>query len=540
MKGTADPEMRPDRAPASGETPPSSTSVEEALTRLAGYAEEALPGVRCSILLLDESRRHLALMTAPSLPQGLADQLDGLPVGPEAGACGSAAHVGAPVVIEDLGTDPRGALLRDQALAAGLRAAWSEPIVEHGEVVGALALYSSEARGPRPHELDYLRTLARMVSITCATIEHIEGREQQLSEGEKTFRQLAENVGTVFWLTDWRDRRVLYVSPNWEQVWGLPVDCLYSEDTQAWAESIHPDDRERVVASFAAQAVTGAYEEDFRIVQPDGEVRWLHERAFPIHDEEGEVYRVAGIAIDVTRRKQDERALARARDEIEELRRRQVESLTSELLLAEENERRRLARELHDGMNQLITLALLKLAQLRDLTDGPARELAEEIEAVVDQAGQSTRSLTYQLSPPILHDLGFEPALQWLVEDVQQNHGLDVELDEGDETSPLDERVRILLFRAVRELLLNVATHSGAGTAFVRLRHGPEELEISVEDDGDAFDPAELGRRGIGLFSIRERLNHLGGVMRIESRSGGGTRITLIAPIQIPSPPEAT
>jgi PAS domain S-box-containing protein len=355
--------------------------------------------------------------------------------------------------------------------------------------------------------------------------------ENSLRDSEDSFRQLAENVGAVFWLTDWQARRMLYVSASWERIWGQSVECLFGEDSTAWADNIHEEDRERVLECFRRDAESGSYDQDFRVVHPDGTVRWLHERAFPIRNADGVVMRIAGVAEDITERKRVEHELQTARDEIDAMRRSQVESLTSELLLAEENERARLAQDLHDGMNQLITLALLKLVQLKDSTSGDTRVLAEEIESVIEKAGQSTRSLTYQLSPPILHDLGFEQALQWLVEDIEKSYGMEVELNEAEETSPLDRRVRVLLFRAVRELLINVAKHADARSARIDVRRTGDLLEISVEDDGVAFDPEVVGKRGIGLYGIRERLNHLGGEMIIDAQPRRGTNVTLRAPL---------
>ena len=127
--------------------------------------------------------------------------------------------------------------------------------------------------------------------------------------------------------------------------------------------------------------------------------------------------------------------------------------------------------------------------------------------------------------------LGFEPAVQWLVEDIQRTYGLEIELSGPEDPSPLDERVRVLLYRAVRELLINVAKHADAEQARVLLQREPDRIRIRVEDDGIAFDPDAVGSRGLGLYGIRERLSHLGGSMKIESRPNSGTRVTLLAPM---------
>ncbi len=354
--------------------------------------------------------------------------------------------------------------------------------------------------------------------------------ELSLRESEETFQQLAENIRGVFWLTDWVSGRVLYESPGWRTLLGAPRSVLFREQPFGMEGGILAEDRERVRRSFELEAESGAYDVDYRVRHPDGSVRWIHERAFPVRDEGGCVVRMAGIAEDITERKRGEGELRRARDEIEALRKEQVESLASELLLAEERERRALALDLHDGLNQTIALASVRLGRLLERHGEAQREELREIRQLVDQAIQSARSLTFQLSPPILHDLGFEPALQWLVEDVARTYGLEITHEGPEDPSPLSERIRVLLFRAVRELLINVAKHAGASRTQVRLERGPETLRISVQDDGQAFDPRSVGSRGLGLTAIRERLSHLGGEMIIATAAGSGTCVTLVAP----------
>jgi len=129
-----------------------------------------------------------------------------------------------------------------------------------------------------------------------------------LAESERNFRQMAENVHEAFWLVDWESRQVLYVSPTMEQITGRPTHLLY-RDRGSWMEAIHEDDRERVLERFSADAPHGTYEEEYRIVRPDGEVRWVRSKAFPVHDANGRVYRVAGIREDITLQRQSEEAL---------------------------------------------------------------------------------------------------------------------------------------------------------------------------------------------------------------------------------------
>jgi signal transduction histidine kinase len=140
------------------------------------------------------------------------------------------------------------------------------------------------------------------------------------------------------------------------------------------------------------------------------------------------------------------------------------------------------------------------------------------------------------MSPPVLYELGFEAAVGWLAKQTRQRFGLDVEFSDDGKAKSLDIDVRVLLFQAVRELLVNVVKHARAGRAKVSVHRGRGRILVSVEDDGVGFDVSSIGVRdyskgGFGLFNIRERLTHIGGGMEISSKPGRGTRVTLTAPI---------
>jgi signal transduction histidine kinase len=160
----------------------------------------------------------------------------------------------------------------------------------------------------------------------------------------------------------------------------------------------------------------------------------------------------------------------------------------------------------------------------------------DEISRMLAQTIQSTRSLTFELSPPVLYELGFEAAVEWLVRKTREQHKISAEFVTDGRTKPLEHNVRVLLFQAVRELLVNVAKHAKAHNVTVSAKRVADEIQISVEDDGIGFDPSELGSRGyktggFGLFSVRERLGHIGGRLDIDSAPDSGTKITLVAPI---------
>ncbi len=213
-----------------------------------------------------------------------------------------------------------------------------------------------------------------------------------------------------------------------------------------------------------------------------------------------------------------------------------LQSLASQLTLAEERERRRLAANLHDHVGQALAVAKITLHGLReDVSDPDEYARLDRVLTLIDQTIKDTRSLTFELSPPVLHELGLGAALQWLCERVRR-HGIICEMreDEGDRT--LADDVSLTLFTAVRELLHNVVKHADCSHTEVSLRTQEGVVVIEVADDGIGFEPSqELGEadteRGFGLFSIHERLESLGGSVHIASRLGAGTRVTLSMPL---------
>ena len=218
-----------------------------------------------------------------------------------------------------------------------------------------------------------------------------------------------------------------------------------------------------------------------------------------------------------------------------------LRELASQLLVTEERERRKLAADLHDNLAQILHVAKMKLADLRSVAAGNGQlELFQEIDALLGRANKTARSLSYALSPPILHELGLVPALEWLGEEMQRLYRLEVTVKNGCSVEPLDERTRVILFRAVRELLVNVAKHAGVHKAYVGSRRDGDELKITVEDHGVGFDPQILRdwkkNSGLGLFSIRERLDYLGGSMMIRSATGKKTTVTLTMPVVMKEP----
>ena len=214
----------------------------------------------------------------------------------------------------------------------------------------------------------------------------------------------------------------------------------------------------------------------------------------------------------------------------------QLRSLASQLSLTEERERRVIAANLHDTLGQTLAMAKMKVRSLAGSPENRAKELAE-LEGFVESALEYTRSLTFELSSPLLYELGLEPAVEALAERLQDKHGLRIEVEAGDGAKVLEDEAKVILFKAIRELLTNTIKHARARRARVVFRKAGRFLKVRVEDDGAGFDvsrtaPAPGRLCGFGLFSIREGMRHCGGGLEIRSSPGRGTLAELKAPLR--------
>jgi|GEM_PF-1711633 len=216
----------------------------------------------------------------------------------------------------------------------------------------------------------------------------------------------------------------------------------------------------------------------------------------------------------------------------------QLVRLTHELIRTEQRERKRLASLLHDHLQQLLVAAqLFNRAARKDVKEQEPKELLERVSGLLDESIIASKSLTFELYPPILQEAGLVAAMTWLANWMSEKHGLIVEIQADSEIEPDKEGMCIFLFQAVRELLFNVVKHSGTKNASISISRMKENsVLIVVSDRGIGFGPTassiNWGSAGFGLFSIRERLNLLGGCIEVESAPGNGTRVSLFTPFK--------
>ena len=256
--------------------------------------------------------------------------------------------------------------------------------------------------------------------------------------------------------------------------------------------------------------------------------RLLHTRKVCIRGADGATKYLLGISEDITERKDAEAKLLAYQE--------QLRALTSELFLIEEKERRRIASELHDQIGQNLALCKLKVAALEiDMTHPQVKSELSAVRRLLECSIQDARSLIFDLSPPVLYELGFQAALEWLAERIEEQYHVPVEFENRAGEGALGNDLQVILFQVVRELLVNVGKHSRASQAKVILSQEDHFLKIQVNDDGMGFDASQIydakGHPGsYGFFSMRERLNYLGGGLEVRSRPGQGSQIVLTVP----------
>ena len=343
---------------------------------------------------------------------------------------------------------------------------------------------------------------------------------QALEESEARYRALIEEASEGILIID-AEGRILEANPSAERVLSREESSLIGRGLQ---EFLAPDEASRRPLPLAEVNTGRTVTEERRLHRPDGSVSEVETTAKRLADG-----RILVIGRDITARRRAQETLRAYQS--------RLKSMATELSLVEDRQRRALARDLHDLIGQALAVAKIKLGTLRNELSGAHAAALGEISDLISRTIQDTRTLTFDLCPPVLTDLGIEPALEYLVEEFGRQRGITARFAGDGTPKPLEDNVRAILFRAVRELLHNVSKHSGARHVSVSVARREGAVEIVVEDDGAGFDAdaLRLGMHpggGFGLFSIREQMGYLGGFFNIESRPGKGTRAVLTAGVK--------
>jgi len=428
---------------------------------------------------------------------------------------------------------------KEEALANNIRIIARDDILADMESVMASARSGKVVRN---HEAVRYRKDGTPVeiSLTTSPIRDAEGRVlglcaiyKDMSERKRVEREVAETKDFLDRLIATAGDAIIYAdADNKVRVWNDAAERLYGYTrAEALGQSIFslhvPKEKRDEVREITR---TGPRDFETKRDRKDGSLVWVSITNAPLRDKWGNHIGVISVQKDITERKQAEQELAAYKE--------QLRALTSQLALAEEQERRRIAGDLHDHIGNELAVSRIKLRTLRDMIDssdvGPS---IDEILGLLDQTIQHSRLLTFELSPPALYQFGLDAAVEGLVRRHQESYGIVCEFVNDGSPRLLEENARIHLFRAIRELLANVAKHAHASRVRVSLGTEEDKLVVAVEDNGVGFDSSQVrsagrGTDGFGLFNIGERLNQLGGYMRIESRPGKGTRVTLVSPLR--------
>ncbi len=384
-------------------------------------------------------------------------------------------------------------------------------------------------------------TLAHSKQLEAQLQEVIADRKritQGLSSSRAQFRIIADNIREILWLSDPDRKSILFINPRCEEVlFHKPED--FRADARCFLENVHPEDCTEVERFLGTPAVN-TKETSFRVIAPDGSVRWLRERCVPVLGETGEVAGLVGVTEDVTENRLAQQALARAYEDLEkkvmertrDLRKasEDIRRLADHLDSVREEENRRIAQEIHDVLGQTLTAAKMRVAIFKGMKRRPTGEELEALESMLGDMAEDVRRISHTLRPTILDHFGLSAALEWLAEEFQKTAQIPCAITGNRGELNLDPPIAINVFRICQEALNNVVKHGNASRVDINLTAQNDQLEVMIADDGKGFRAGEAGKKGMGLIGMQERALRLGGEVRVDSVPSKGTTVCLRIP----------
>ena len=387
---------------------------------------------------------------------------------------------------------------------------------------GSWALRATGEEFPMDASISQIETVGKkLFTIIIRDVTESRRAEQAVRESEERFRLVANTAPVIIWMSG-PDKLCTYCNQRWLDFTGRSVEA---ELGNGWTEGVHPEDLKIFVDTYSsAFNRRESYEMQYRVRRHDGEYRWISDFGVPRFNPDGSFAGYIGSCIDITEGKMVEEAWA---------------SLSGRLIDAQEEERKRIAREIHDDYTQQLAVMLIDLEGLaEEVGDFPAGagQRFHNIWNQISELGADLHSLSHRLHSSTLESLGLVAGVKAFCEEFATQKELQVHFIHGNVPRGIPAEVELCLFRITQEGLRNIKRHSGAERAEVHLEVSGGDLHLSVVDRGKGFDVNKLStRNGIGLRSMEERLRSLGGHLDINSRPAEGTRIDAWLPSRIVS-----
>jgi PAS domain S-box-containing protein len=370
---------------------------------------------------------------------------------------------------------------------------------------------------------------------------------------QENYRTLADNISQFAWMAN-SSGWMYWFNHRWFDYTGTTL-----EDVQGWGwqKTLHPHHVTRVVEKIKKCFAAGdVWEDTFPLRGKDGGYRWFLSRAVPIKNAHGKITRWFGTNTDVTELRNIQEALRKSKEFTEEqvrLRTRELEGrntkvvqqseqlrdLSHKMLQMQDDERRHVARELHDSAGQILAALGMNVAHVAQLARENAPQLIEglsETQQFVDQLSKEIRTMSYLLHPPLLDESGLQVALHWYAEGLAERSGLKTSINIPEDLGRFGREMELTMFRLVQECLTNIHCHSGSKTADITMWTDDREVGLDIRDQGKGIPPERLASiqaqgGGVGIRGMRERLHPFQGTMEIESNDSG-TRISFRIPIR--------
>jgi PAS domain S-box-containing protein len=411
----------------------------------------------------------------------------------------------------------------------------SADIIVNDEKAGSVEIYCPQYKPDDSDEKPFLSEQTYLINTLAVELGgFIESRkfEEAAKSSDHNYRQIYNATNDAIFVHNAADGMILDVNDkvlemfgydNKEEIVGDSVGKLSS------GRDLFSGEQATKYIKAAARGKPQVFE--WRTKKKNGDLFWVEVslKGAVINDHEC----VLAVVRNISNRKQAERELFDYQ--------RQLKALASKLLLFEESERRRLAMAMHDSIGQNLAVAKMVLqSSMKSTLDTRITESLKEVYASMDEAITDVHSLTFELSNPVLYEFGFVAAMEhYLTEKIRGKHGLKCKFTADHQLPDLGHEISIILYRTVRELLVNIIKHAKAKTVNLCIRKTGEKLQVDLEDDGVGFDPAgvdlaltEGSGGGFGLFSIRQQLEHFGGTIKIKSEHGKGTCVTIAMPLK--------